>query len=96
MKKYAMMVMGNYDTAKDTAEFIHGDMLTRFVTVRDMEEAKETAKRLLDEGFGFLELCGAFGKENARMLAEETGGRMAIGYCVNDPDMDQTIAEFFR
>ena len=95
MKKYAMMVMGDYDTKKDTAEFVHGGMLTRFVTVRDMEEARQKARELLKEGFGFLELCGAFGRENARLLIRETGGRMGVGYCVNDPDMDGKIAEFF-
>lgn len=47
MKKYAMMVLGDYDTKHDTAEFVHGEMLTRFVTVRDFEEARETAKKLL-------------------------------------------------
>ena len=41
MKKYAMMVLGDYDTKHDTAEFVHGEMLTRFVTVRDFEEARE-------------------------------------------------------
>lgn len=95
MKKYAMMVLGDYDTEHDTAEFVHGGMLTRFVTVRDIDEAKETAKKLLVEGFGCLEMCGAFGKENARMLAAETGGRMAIGYCVSDPDMEEKLTEFF-
>ena len=82
MKKYAMMVLGDYDTKHDTAEFVHGEMLTRFVTVRDFEEARETAKKLLAEGFGCLEMCGAF-------------GRMAIGYCVSDPDMEEKLAEFF-
>ena len=72
MKKYAMMVLGDYDTKHDTAEFVHGEMLTRFVTVRDFEEARETAKKLLAEG-----------------------GRMAIGYCVSDPDMEEKLAEFF-
>ena len=95
MKKYAMMVLGDYETKHDTAEFVHGEMLTRFVTVRDFEEARETAKKLLAEGFGCLEMCGAFGKENARMLAEETGGRIAIGYCVSDPDMEEKLAECF-
>ena len=54
MKKYAMMVLGDYDTERDTAEFVHGGMLTRFVTVRDIDEAKETAKKLLAVGFGCL------------------------------------------
>lgn len=95
MKKYAMMLMGNYDTATDTAEFIRGNTLTRLVTVLNMDEAKDVACRLQAEGFGCIELCGAFGKENARLLIQETEGKMAIGYCVNDPDMDEKFQEFF-
>ena len=95
MKKYAMMIMGNYEPETDTLEITRGGMLTRYVTVRSMEEAVTTARKLCEEGFGCLELCGAFGKEGARRMIQETNGEMAVGYCVNDPDMDQKIQEFF-
>lgn len=95
MKKYAMMIMGNYEPETDTLEIVRGGMLTRFVTVRSMEEAVTTARKLHEEGFGCLELCGAFGEEGARRLIRETGGEMAVGYCVSAPDMDQKIQEFF-
>ena len=95
MKKYAMMIMGNYEPETDTLEITRGGMLTRFVTVWSMEEAVTTARKLHEEGFGCLELCGAFGKEGARRMIQETNGKMAVGYCVNDPDMDRKIQEFF-
>ena len=88
-----MMVLGDYDTKHDTAEFVHGEMLTRFVTVRDFEGGQRDGQKLLAEGFGCLEMWG-LRQKNARMLAEETGGRMAIGYCVSDPDMEEKLAEF--
>lgn len=95
MKKYAMMLMGNYDTKTDALEIQHGSLLTRFVTVRTLAEAKALASALLQEGFGCIELCGAFGQDGARAIAEATEHKLAVGYCVHDPDMDQAFNAFF-
>ena len=54
-------------------------------TVRSFEEAERTVLALQAEGFGAVELCGAFGPERAERLTRLTGGAMAIGYVTHDP-----------
>ena len=59
MKKYAFVLMGNYDPARDKAEFTHGESLTRICTVRSFAQAEQTVEALWKEGFGAVEVCGA-------------------------------------
>ena len=42
MKKYAFVLMGNYDPARHTAEFTVGSSLTRICTVRSFEAVSYT------------------------------------------------------
>lgn len=50
---------------------------------------------LKEEGFGALELCGAFGPERAKELFELLGGTVAVGYVTHDPAQDALFAAFF-
>ena len=49
MKKYAFVLMGNYDPARDKAEFTHGESLTRICTVRSFAQAEQTVEALWKE-----------------------------------------------
>lgn len=95
MKKYAFVLMGNYDPARHTAEFASENSLTRICTVRRPEEAERTVLALQAEGFGAVELCGAFGPGRAERLIQLTGGTMAIGYVTHDPAQDHLFRAFF-
>lgn len=95
MKKYAMMIMGNYEPETDTMEIVRGGMLTRFVTVRSMEEAVTTAR---EPPRGGLRLPGTVRRLlGGRRTPPDPGNRRGDGRRLlrERPDMDQKIQEFF-
>ncbi len=95
-KKFAFLLMGKeFDTARHTAVFETEHMSSHIFTVTSFEEAFERALACAEEGFGAIELCGAFGKEWADRLVEATGHRVAVGYVVHNPDQDSLFAQFF-
>lgn len=99
MKKFAFILMGPaYDPEKHQCCFHKEDSKaseTHIYTVRNFEEAKEKVVNLQKEGYGAIELCGAFGKEKAAELAELTNHQVAIGYVVHEPELDPLFVEFF-
>ena len=96
MRKYAFLFMGGYEPEQAARLRETAGTTTDVFTVQDFNEAKEKVAGLYREGYGALELCGAFGKENAAELARLTDHKMAIGYCVHDPDMDELFDRFFQ
>ncbi len=96
MKKFAYILMGpHYDPQKHTARFETEGSLSAIFTVRNFAEAKARVKSCADEGFGVVELCGAFGEARARELAELAGGGMGVGYVCNLPEQQELIEKFF-
>ena len=96
MKKFAFLLMGaHYDPTADRAVFETARGLTAIRTVRSLDEAAALAVSLADEGYGAIELCGAFGEAGARRLIEATGGRVAVGYVVHLPEQDALFDAFF-
>lgn len=95
-KKYAFILLGkHYNPEKDKAKFETDGQITYIVTVRNMEEAFRKISSLVDLGVGAIELCGAFGEENAKKIIDETNNKIAIGYVVNRPEQDDLFASFF-
>lgn len=95
-KQYAFLLMGaQYDPAVHQFRFETDKDTVFFRTVRDFEEAKNTAIELKNLGVGAIEVCGAFGPEKAAELAEITGKELAIGYVVHDKELDPLFAKFF-
>lgn len=81
MKKWAMVIMNaGYDPEKDMARLDLEQVETHILTVRNPEEAVALAKRLGEEGFGAIEVCGAFGEELAKKMYEATGCKVPVGY----------------
>lgn len=95
MKKYAFVLMGDYDTSVDRQDWLHAEMQSSIRTVRDFEEARQVVAELAADGYGCIELCGAFGQEHAQILIEETDGKVAIGYVVHDKEQDALFDQFF-
>ena len=95
MKKHAFLFMGeNYIPESHRAEFDTG-MKTCIYTVRNPQEASEKVLELKNNGFGVIELCGAFGRDFALELMKLTDGEVAIGYCVHEPEQAGLFREFF-
>ena len=68
-KKYAFLLMGkDFNPQRDHACFSAGGVDSYIITVRSPEEAVKKARELADEGFGALEVCGAFGENLAREM----------------------------
>ncbi|MEG2203596.1 MAG: DUF6506 family protein [Oscillospiraceae bacterium] len=95
-KKFAFLLLGaHYDPAVHQAQFETEHQMTRICTVRSFDEARERIAALDREGFGAIELCGAFGPEKAAELIALTHNRVAIGFVTHLPEQDALFEQFF-
>lgn len=92
-KKWAMVIMGEgYTPEKDSARIDTDKKEGHILTVRNPDEAIELAKRLKNEGFGAIEVCGAFGEELAKKMYEATEKTVPVGYVVTpDNELPQAL-----
>ena len=96
MKKFAYILMSaSLNPSTHTAEFKAGSGKIRIYAVRNANEAREKIASLWREGFGAIELCGAFGRDLARELISLTNNEVAIGYSIHEPEQDELFARFF-
>lgn len=95
-KKFAFILMGeDYVPMNHQACFETEKMITYIYTVQNFQQAKEKVLTLKQQGFGAIELCGAFGREHALELIELTDKEMVIGYVVDEPEQKEMAKEFF-
>ena len=66
-----------------------------FIGVRDVDEGCSEVVRLVNDGIGCIELCGAFGVDGCRRVIEATGGTIPVGYITHPPEMDAAYARAF-
>ena len=61
-----------------------------FAAVHDMDMARELAKKLADEGYDFIDLCGDFDAEKAEEVRKAAGGKIQVGYAkYTEEDQDR-------
>lgn len=94
-KKFAFILMGSHYKPEHTACFETESGFTFIFTVRSFEEATEKLLSLQKEGFGAVELCGAFGEAYVQEAIELTNNTLAIGYVVHKPEQDGLFERFF-
>lgn len=95
-KKFAFIMMGSDHDGEEAPVRFEGTRIQAFVyRVRNYGEAKKKVLELKEEGFGAIELCGAFGAERARELIRLTDNQVAIGYVVHEKEQDQLFDQFF-
>ena len=87
--KFAFLILGAFDEARDRAQIAGG--AAQIVGVPDVE----AAQRLMDEWIGCIELCGAFGEAGARRVMQATGGRIPVGYVTHAAEMDSVFEAAF-
>ena len=96
VKKWAMVIMNaGYDPEKDMARLDLEQVETHILTVRNPDEAVELAKRLGEEGFGAIEVCGAFGEELAKKMYEAAGCKVPVGYVTTPQDQFEKALAFW-
>ena len=92
--RFAFLIMGDsFDAARDRADIADGAAC--IVGVRDLEQACQTAKELLNDGIGCIELCGAFGETGAARVIEATENRVPVGFVTHLPRQDALYARVF-
>ena len=87
--KFAFLILGASGDARDRAQIAGG--AAQIVGV----PACRQAQRLMDEGIGCIELCGAFGEAGARRVMQATGGRIPVGYVTHAAEMDPVFEAAF-
>ena len=66
------------------------------ITVNSPEQAVQMAKELAEQGFGAIEVCGAFGEELARKMYEATENKVSVGYIVCPSDQKELSDRFWQ
>lgn len=95
-KKWAMVIMNeSYDPKRDSARLDTEKAETHILTVRNPKEAVDLAKKLYEEGFGAIEVCGAFGEALAREMYEATGCNVPVGYVTTPEDQFEKALAFW-
>lgn len=61
-------------------KYENDEMDFRFFATSDMDMTKKYAKKLADEGFKYIDLCGDFDAEKAKEVALATEGRIEVEY----------------
>ena len=96
VKKWAMVILNaGYDPEKDMVRLDLEQVETHILTVRNPDEAVALAKRLGEEGFGAIEVCGAFGEELAKKMYEAAGCKIPVGYVTTPQDQFEKALAFW-
>ncbi len=82
MQEYGIIVMGEgMPDSPVKLEFMNEEFNTYIAIVGTDELAKESAKKMVENGINFIELCSYFDKEKASEISEAIRGAVPIGYC---------------
>ena len=93
-KKYAFLLMGkDFNPQRDHACFSAGGVDSYIM--RSPEEAVKKARELADEGFGALEVCGAFGENLAREMYQAADRRLTVSYVVCPKDQEEASLQLW-
>ena len=77
----SLILSQDYTPQANQARFESPLCLSQIYGVGSLEEACRLAREIADEGqIHRVELCGAFGPEGAKAVAEAAGGRLSVGY----------------
>lgn len=96
MKKYAMMLMNpRFVPEQHNAMFQTGSIENHILTVRTPQEAMEKIHQLMEQGFGVLEVCGAFEPELVQQMQQLSAGKLCIGHIVYPEDQLDALEHFW-
>jgi dihydropteroate synthase len=80
--RYGIIVLG-FDQKEERVRLtIESDEYNSYIAIVDKEEsAAAEAKKMVEEGIHFIELCGYFNAKKAAAVSEAINHRIPIGYC---------------
>lgn len=80
--RYGIIVLG-FDLSEELVRLVmeSEEYNTYIAIVSKEEQAAEEAKKMVEEGIHFIELCGYFDAEKAAAVSEVVAYRVPIGYC---------------
>lgn len=79
MNAYGIIVMWHdYNLEKTTMK--SDELITKVMTVKDLDQACKAAEILVNEGIDFIELCSAFNEADGKVISDYIGGAVPIGY----------------
>ena len=91
--RFAFIIMGDFHSPTDRASIHSGN--AQIVGVANLREAAAAAQQLLKDGVGCIELCGAFGADGARVIAQATGNQIPVGFITHLPEQDEVYRAAF-
>ena len=96
MKKYAMMLMNPlFQPEQHNALFQTGNIKNHILTVRDEKEALTKVSDLIRDGFGVLEVCGAFSPDLVQVMRKAAGSRLCIGAVAYRPEDEAALEQYW-
>ena len=81
MFNYAFIVNSKgMDPESYSWKYENGEMDFRFFATSGLEMTKKYSKKLADEGFKYIDLCGDFTEDDAKQVALHTESRIEVEY----------------
>ncbi len=81
MFTYAFIVNSEGQSPEDYSwNYNNKEMKFKFFATSGMEMTKKYAKKIADEGFEYIDLCGDFDANMAKEVVKATGGRIEVEY----------------
>lgn len=85
--------MGDFEYPSDKQSIHNGE--AQIIGVRNIHQACEESKKLLQKGVNCIELCGAFGEEGAKAVIKATENLIPVGYVIHLPMQDELYKKTF-
>lgn len=95
-RKFAFILMGeHYDPQVHKVDFKTAGQISSIRTVCNFDQALALMDTLRQDGYGAVEVCGAFGPDRAQKLIERSNGEIAVGFVTHFPEQDTLFDAFF-
>lgn len=97
MKKFAMLLMNPLFVPETHHAFFQtGEIGNYILTVRNEAEAEEKISELAKDGFGVLEVCGAFEAGFVQRLRNQFAGKLCIGRVEYPPEQEEALKHYWE
>lgn len=95
MKKYAFLLMNPLFETEAVYIQVPGIQHV-IIPIQNEEETFLKVKQLVHEGFGVIEVCGAFGSDLAKRLYASIDGCIPIGYVAYEPQQEKAMEAYWQ